>query len=210
MFRKNKNKNGGDLILYINDGIPGKLINSYDFKEGSEIMIFEFIISNKKWLLLENYKQPSQNRLSFINKIKLSLKFFNSSYDLNLSTENPNFKNLLNSFNLENLIKISTCYKLLSSPTCIHLILTNKKALFMKSTAFETGMSYFDKLTPNILRKAKRKRQKIFYRDYKAFHHNIFETRLQPKLTSETIINYSPFQSRDDTHMMSMKTVQFL
>ena len=31
-FQKNRNKNGGGLILYINEGIPGKLINSYDFK----------------------------------------------------------------------------------------------------------------------------------------------------------------------------------
>ena len=34
-----------------------------------------------------------------------------------------------------------------------------------------------------------------FYRDYKAFDHNTFETRLQSKLKSETIIDYSQFQS---------------
>ena len=48
MFRKDRNKNGGGLILYVNDDIPGKLINSYNFKEGSEIIVFEFSISNKK------------------------------------------------------------------------------------------------------------------------------------------------------------------
>ena len=101
---------------------PGKLINSYDFKEGSKFLVFEFSISNKKWLLLETYKPPSQNKLSFINEIKLSLNFLRSSCenflllgDFNLSTENPNFKNLLNSFDLEGLIRIPTCYKLLSS-----------------------------------------------------------------------------------------------
>ena len=115
-------KNGSGLLLYINEDIPGKLINSYDFKEGSEIIVFEFSISKKKWLLLGNYKPPSQNELSFINEIKLSLNFFSSSYenflflgDFDLSTENPNFKNLLNSFDLESLIKIPTCYKPLSS-----------------------------------------------------------------------------------------------
>ena len=61
MFRKDGNKNGGGLILYINEGIPGKSVNSYDFKEGSEIIVFEFNISNKKWLLLGNYKPPSQS-----------------------------------------------------------------------------------------------------------------------------------------------------
>ena len=115
-------KNGSGLLLYINEDIPGKLINSYDFKEGSEIIVFEFSISKKKWLLLGNYKPPSQNELSFINEIKLSLNFFSSSYenflfsgDFNLSTENPNFKNLLTSFDLESLIKIPTCYKPLLS-----------------------------------------------------------------------------------------------
>ena len=139
-----------------------------------------------------------------MNEIKLSLKFFSSSSenflllgDFNLSTENPNFKNLLNSFHLESLIRIPTCYKSLSSPTCIDLVLTNKKSLFLKSTTFETGISDFHKLTTTILRKtiSKKNAIKIFYRDYKFFDHNTFEKRLQSKLTSETIINYSQFQS---------------
>ena len=95
-------------VLYINEGIPGKLINSYNLKEGPGIIVLEFSLSNKKWLLLGNYKLPSQNELSFINEIKLSLNFFSSSYenffllgDFNFSTENPKFKNLLNSFDFE-------------------------------------------------------------------------------------------------------------
>ena len=67
----------------------------------------------------------------------------------------------------------------------------------MKSTTFETGMSDFDKLTTTILRKgiSKGNAKMIFYRDYKAFDQNTFEKRLQPKLKSETIIDYSLFQS---------------
>ena len=62
-------KKGSSLILYLNEGIPGKLINSYDSKEGPEIAVFEFGISNKKWLLIGNYKPPSKIELSFINEI---------------------------------------------------------------------------------------------------------------------------------------------
>ena len=47
-----------EKILHINDDIPGRLINSYDFKEESEMRAFEFSMSNKKWLLLGNYKPP--------------------------------------------------------------------------------------------------------------------------------------------------------
>ena len=67
----------------------------------------------------------------------------------------------------------------------------------MKSTSFETGMSDFHKSTTTILRKtiSKRKAKKTFDRDYKAFDQNTFETRLQSKLTLETTIYYSQFQS---------------
>ena len=54
----------------------------------------------------------------YIYIYQLTLNFFSSSYenflllgDFNLSTESPNFKNLINSFDLESLIKIPTCYK---------------------------------------------------------------------------------------------------
>ena len=67
MFRIEKNTNGGGLMLYVNEVISGKLIKTYDFKEGSEI-VFEFRISVKKWLLQGNYKSPSQSELSYINE----------------------------------------------------------------------------------------------------------------------------------------------
>ena len=104
-------------MLYVNKGVPDKF-NSFDFKKGSEIIVFEFSNSNKKCLLQGNYKPPSQNELSLINEIKLALNFFSCSYqnllllgDFNLSTENPNSKSLLNSFDLKSLTKIPTCYK---------------------------------------------------------------------------------------------------
>ena len=58
-------------------------------------------------------------------------------------------------------------------------------------------MSDFHKITATILGKAisKGNTKKVFYRDYKVFDHNTFETRLQTKLKSETIIGYSQFQS---------------
>ena len=52
-------------------------------------------------------------------------------------------------------------------------------------------MSDFHKLRTIILRKkiSKGNGKKIFYRNYKAFDHNTFETTLQSKLKSETIID---------------------
>ena len=75
MYRKDRTKTGGGLLLYINENLPGKIINSYKFKENSEIILFEFSVSNKKWLLLGNYRPPSQSNLSFISELNLALNF---------------------------------------------------------------------------------------------------------------------------------------
>ena len=98
MHRKDRAKTGGGLLLYVNENLPGKIINSYKFKENSEIILFEFSVSNKKWLLLGNYKPPpSQNDLSFINKLNLALNLLSLIYenfvllgDFNMSTKIPN------------------------------------------------------------------------------------------------------------------------
>ena len=56
------------------------------------------------------------------------------------------------SFDLASLIDFTTCYKSIN-PTCIDLILTNKKNHFMKSTTFETNLPDHHKLATTILRK---------------------------------------------------------
>ena len=118
MYCKDRTKTGGGLLLYVNENLPGKIINSYKFKENSEVILFEFSVSKKKCLLLGNYRPSSQNDLSFMNKLNLALIFFSPIYensfllgDFNLSTENPNLKNFMCSFDLESLIGLPTCYK---------------------------------------------------------------------------------------------------
>ena len=77
MYRKDRSKTRGGLSLYVKENLPGKIINFYKFKVNSKIILFEFNVSNKKWLLLGNYRPPSQNDLSFISELNLALKFFN-------------------------------------------------------------------------------------------------------------------------------------
>ena len=166
------------ILLYVNENLPGKIINSYKFKENSEIIVFEFSLSNKKWLLLGSYRPPLQNYISFISELNRALNFFSQIKlknfvllgDFNLSTENTNLKNFMCSFDLESLINSLTCYKS-TNPSCIDLILINKKNHFMKSAKFETGLFDHHKLITTILRKtiSKGNSKKMFYRDYKRF-----------------------------------------
>ena len=104
-----------------------------------------------------------------------------------MSTEKPNLKNFMCSFDLERLMDSPTCYKSVN-PTCIDLVLTSKKKNFMKSATFETGFSDHHKLATTILRNtlSKGNSKKMFYRDCKRFDQKKFETELKLTLNSQT------------------------
>ena len=61
--------------------------------------------------------------------------------------------NCMCSFDLDSLIGSPACCKSVN-PTCISLVLINKKNRFMKSATFETDLSDHHKLTTTILRTA--------------------------------------------------------
>ena len=44
IYRKDRNKTGGGLLFYVNENLPGKIVNSYKFKENFEIIVFEFSV----------------------------------------------------------------------------------------------------------------------------------------------------------------------
>ena len=162
MYLKDRTKTGEELLLCVNENLPVKIINCYKFKENSDIILFEFSVSNKKWLLLGNYNPlptPLQNDLSFIIELNLALNFFSPIYenlvllgDFSMSTENPNLKNFICSFDFKSLIDWSSCHYQLTNRTCIDLILTNKKNHF-KSTTFETSLSDHHKAITTTLKK---------------------------------------------------------
>ena len=59
--------------------------------------------------------------------------------DFNMEPSDPSLKAFLNSSNLYNLIKSSTCFK--GKGSCIDLFLTNRKYSFKCSDSYETGIS---------------------------------------------------------------------
>ena len=79
MFRKDRNKFGGDLILFVKENIPYKVLNTFLFSEECEMISIDFSISNKKWLLLGIYNPPSQNEALFVEQIKLALNTFKAA-----------------------------------------------------------------------------------------------------------------------------------
>ena len=90
--------------------------------------------------------------------------------DFNMTPEDLKLQGFCDTRDIENLIKEPTCFKG-KNPTCIDLILTNKKQPFMKF-----GISDFHAFTTSIMKLTYVKgNTKIkFYRDYKNFDNDLF------------------------------------
>ena len=71
-----------------------------------------------------------------------------------------------NTYDLKSLIKEPTCYKNPNKPSCIDLILTNKRWSFQHSCVIETVLSDFHKM------------RVVNNRDYKYFENGKFRTSL--------------------------------
>ena len=102
----------------------------------------------------------------------------------------------MNSFGLECLIKKPTCFQS-KNPSCIDLILTNKKDLFKNSNVLEVGISDHHSLTITTLKSqlVKGNAKTKLYRDYSEFNMDNFKAELDDKLKSGVVTEYSNFQS---------------
>ena len=69
MFRLDRNCTGGGLLLYVNEDIPAKLVNDFTSPIGLEILLIEFTISKRKWLLYGIYKPPNVSDVYFLNEM---------------------------------------------------------------------------------------------------------------------------------------------
>ena len=115
-----------------------------------------------------------QNNIEVLNRATSILDNYLTTYeniiligDFNLYVENTHFEATLENYDLNNLINKPTCYQS-NKPTCIDLILTNRKSLFKLFNTFETGLSDHHELISAILKSGgfKWKPKEKIYRSY--------------------------------------------
>ena len=130
----------------------------------------------------DNYYSPKYENLILIG-------------DFILFIENQHLDALIQVYNLNNLINKPTCFQS-NTPTCIDLILNNKKYLFKLSNTFEAGISDYHKLVSTILISGNFKgTPKIkVYRSYKTFELENFNRILKDKLEKLTDHSYAEFE----------------
>ena len=149
------------------------------------------------------YKPPSQNDIEFLNRISLIIDYYLRTYenilaigDFSLSVDNSHLEVFMQAYDFSSLIKKPTCYQS-NTPSCIDLILTNRKSLFKLSNTFETGLSDHHKLVCTILKSWGFKRVPIekIYRSYKTFDVNNFKNTLKFKREKVKSENYGEFEA---------------
>ena len=64
-FRRDRNRLGGSLMLYINENFLCRPLNSHPKFPDLELIVFKLHQSKWKWLFLRLYKPPCHNELSF-------------------------------------------------------------------------------------------------------------------------------------------------
>ena len=201
MFRQDRNCFGGCLRLYGKKNIAPKQLN-LKFDKETEAIYLEINIRLRKWLIVGLYKPPSQNNSLFLENMSKNLSRYLDSYenitlsgDFNMTPEDKNLQHFTDTFSLEHLINEPTCFK--GSPSCIDLIITNRKSYFKNTCVTVTEVSDFHKLTAVSLRyQILMSPLKIkTYRNYKAFDENRFNEDLKSKLDSIEKIDYPLFES---------------
>ena len=72
IFRFERNRYGGGLILYVHEGIPCKPLKIPLFDLNIEIIGLEFHQIKRKWFFVGTYKPPGVNDLEFSSEFQNS------------------------------------------------------------------------------------------------------------------------------------------
>ena len=103
IFRRNRSRYGGVLLLYVNEDIPCKILNQQTASSSSEIIAMQFFQTKRKWLLLNNSE--------FLEAMIVLLNDYTETYeniitpgDFNMTVENPQLNGFMQLHDMSRLI----------------------------------------------------------------------------------------------------------
>ena len=115
--------------------------------------------------------------------------------DFNAEESEPCLLQFLFEMNAKNIVKEPICYKSLSNPSYIDLVIANSSSSFQNTKAISTGLSVFHKMAINVLKQTFQRSspKEHVYRDYKNFDRLTFKRELEEKLNQQ-INEYKNFE----------------
>ena len=206
-IRADRNRHGGGLLIYIKEGVPAKEVSLRNSTaKDVEAKAIEINLHNIKWLLIGIYRPPSQSKDFFLEEMRKNFEKFCTKYenflmigDFNLSEDDDSLDQFMQELNLENVVKVPTCFKS-DSPTCIDLILTSDKRKLANIKAIETGLSDFHAMVVTTLKGSFHKKgpRIITYRDYSKFDNHTFREKVGEEFNSKPLMT-EDFNTFDST-----------
>ena len=205
-YRLDRNRNGGGVMIYAREDIPSKLLNKHTFTEAIEGLFIEINLRKTKLLFFGSYRSDHPdfgvNTEEYFNQVCLALDKY-SSYDkfllagdFNTEETNDILEDFLFEQNVKNLVKEPTCFKSLTNPSCIDLLLTNSPSSFQSTTTVATGLSDFHRMVVTVMKTTfpKAEPKIIYYRDYKKFNLQDFRRELRNELRKTVVLGYAHFE----------------
>ena len=84
MFRKDRNKFRGGIMLYLNENVPCKILNAGDYLKCFAVILREFSLRNRKLLCFGLYKPTEQNDKIFLDATASTLTTLSCKYGRNI------------------------------------------------------------------------------------------------------------------------------
>ena len=204
-FRLDRSSHGGGIIIYVREDIPCKELTSQTYNKNIECIFFEINLRKIKWVLMAGYNPHKDTISHFLCNVSMELDRHMINYDnvlilgdFNSEMSENAMKEFCEIYDLQNLINEPTCYKNANNPSCIDVILTNRKKIFQDSSTIETGLSDHHKMVLTVLKSNFEKQDPTIlkYRSYKHFEENTFKNDLIKNLKDFNggIINYDNFK----------------
>ena len=189
IYRRDRNANGGGLLLYVKDDIPSTMLN---IDISHEALYIEINVRKKKWIIGCSYNPKQSLIATHLQEVGKHLDNYLKTYenflllgDMNAEPDNQAIVDFCQVYDCKNLIREKTCFKNPQKPSCIDLMITNMPKSFQGSVTIETGLSDFHKLTLSIMKVfyKKQKPNVIKYRDYRNFDNITFMNDVKDKVS---------------------------
>ena len=177
-YRLDRNRHGGGILIYVREDISSKQLIKHTFRDNIEGIFLELNLNKYKLLVLGTYHPPNQDNQYYFNNISNSLDLYLREYgrfvligDFNMSDSDQCFLDFNSQYNAKNIVKEPTCFKSITNPSTIDLIVTNNSRSFWNTKTFKNSLSDFHSLVTTVLniKYVKPKPKEVTYRNYKHF-----------------------------------------
>ena len=148
-LKRDRNKKGIGKMVFIMKELLAKRLEDFETKS-TETICIELLISKRKWCIIFTYRPPKYN--VFFQELSKTVSQAINKYhilvagDLNIDVygsiglNGNHLSELVDTYNLTNLVKTPTCFKT-TRGTLLVVLLTNKPNSLQKTGVCETGLS---------------------------------------------------------------------